>query len=528
MKNQNYVSQFQEYTYGEDDSGEWIEGAISLDSRLIKADPELSAVAEDLFPKVLKSIEDDNWIKNTDTTKSKPRLKYAFKTVLFNLYLAYLMNAPVRYSRSKENYRRDRRYGQLYFKYLRIIPVIETLRNLQLIRMKHGFRNKDNNCRKQSRMWAAEGLVEIFRNISRDRPLQVFQCDLDELVVLKDLKKKAAGYTDTANTNSMRQNLLRYNEFITTQQVKVISNGNREVSLHSLCHKLWIDCLKGKATLTDLQLNGSNDNATSDTSSNTIHNTYNNINTNISITRSFFQLIHSKLTNSTKLNEQSEKLSLKYFDINQLGFVLNNKRLYRVFNRNSFNLGGRFYGALYQTMPKEFRKDIHIGGEPTVELDYAAHHIRLLYNQLGVDYRVDPYLALTDDPEERKVFKMLLLIALNAETERKAIQGFRDACLTSGKLARLPLNNANIRELLQRVKDRHAPIAGYINSGAGCWLQNLDSQITERILMRMTDMGVPCLPVHDSYIVPKQFEERLRDAMTGEYKAVIGFEPVIG
>jgi hypothetical protein len=123
---------------------------------------------------------------------------------------------------------------------------------------------------------------------------------------------------------------------------------------------------------------------------------------------------------------------------------------------------------------------------------------------------------------------MLLLIALNAETERKAIQGFRDACLTSGKLGRLRLNNASIRELLQRVKDRHAPIAGYINSGAGCRLQNLDSQITERILMRMTDMAIPCLPVHDSYIVPEQHEDRLRDVMVGEYKAVLGFEPVIG
>ncbi|MBV5343104.1 hypothetical protein JZU68_05665, partial [bacterium] len=71
-------------------------------------------------------------------------------------------------------------------------------------------------------------------------------------------------------------------------------------------------------------------------------------------------------------------------------------------------------------------------------------------------------------------------------------------------------------------------IARYVNSGAGLKLQNLDSQITEAILMRMTDKGIPCLPVHDSYIVPQQYEDRLRDVMMEEYKAVIGYEPVIG
>ena len=58
-------------------------------------------------------------------------------------------------------------------------------------------------------------------------------------------------------------------------------------------------------------------------------------------------------------------------------------------------------------------------------------------------------------------------------------------------------------------------------------MQNLDSRITEGILMRMTDMAIPCLPVHDSYIVPKQHEDRLRDVMVSEYRAVLGFEPVI-
>lgn len=163
-----------------------------------------------------------------------------------------------------------------------------------------------------------------------------------------------------------------------------------------------------------------------------------------------------------------------------------------------------------------------------MELDYAAHHIRIPYHLEGIDYKDDPYLALTYDPEERKLFKKLLLIALNATSEKKAIGAFRSECIDVAWKTKLSLTNKSIAGLLERAREVHHRIAGYIHSGYGRRLQNLDSQITEGILMRMTDTGIPCLPVHDSYIVPKQFEERLRDVMTGEYKAVIGFEPVIG
>ncbi|MFZ0449115.1 MAG: hypothetical protein WAL98_07720 [Desulfatiglandaceae bacterium] len=47
------------------------------------------------------------------------------------------------------------------------------------------------------------------------------------------------------------------------------------------------------------------------------------------------------------------------------------------------------YGAWHINMPKEVRKCIRIDGEPACELDYKAHHIRMLYHEMGVDYRED-------------------------------------------------------------------------------------------------------------------------------------------
>ncbi|MDX9710543.1 MAG: hypothetical protein RBT64_13410, partial [Trichloromonas sp.] len=64
-------------------------------------------------------------------------------------------------------------------------------------------------------------------------------------------------------------------------------------------------------------------------------------------------------------------------------------------------------------------------------------------------------------------------------------------------------------------------------TGKGLTLQNLDSAITEDILISFMREGIPCLPVHDSYIVPARYKDRLYQKMMEAYEKVMGFEPVI-
>ena len=49
-------------------------------------------------------------------------------------------------------------------------------------------------------------------------------------------------------------------------------------------------------------------------------------------------------------------------------------RLHRVFNLNSFSLGGRFYGGWWLNIPSEYRADITIDGAPTVEIQGLPPH----------------------------------------------------------------------------------------------------------------------------------------------------------
>ena len=109
-----------------------------------------------------------------------------------------------------------------------------------------------------------------------------------------------------------------------------------------------------------------------------------------------------------------------------MDFTINAKSLHRVFNNIRFDNGGRFYGGFHESMPEKLRNCIRIDGQEIVELDYAAHHLRMPYHLLEIDYQNDPYLVLSDDKKERKIYKKLCLIAINATSETKAIKAFRE------------------------------------------------------------------------------------------------------
>lgn len=65
-----------------------------------------------------------------------------------------------------------------------------------------------------------------------------------------------------------------------------------------------------------------------------------------------------------------------------------------------------------------------------------------------------------------------------------------------------------------KLTERHKPIEEFFYSEKGGYLQWLDSQIAEAILLYFSDnFDQPCLPVHDSFIVDVRFSSFLRDIM---------------
>ena len=210
---------------------------------------------------------------------------------------------------------------------------------------------------------------------------------------------------------------------------------------------------------------------------------------------------------------------------------LHRKALYRVFNNSRFNQGGRFYGAWYQGYERWIRERITLDNKETVEIDFRGLHIILAYAMVGIDFHAstgedDPYLikdleySAEDLYKYRNLIKTTFLIMLNAKSENSAVKAvfskWKDNKEKSSvEKTEYPENvsHGQIKKLMVWIKNTHQPIAKLFNSGIGLDMQFLDSEIANRVLMKMIDKEMPVLPIHDSFVCKKQDEKVLREIM---------------
>jgi hypothetical protein len=219
---------------------------------------------------------------------------------------------------------------------------------------------------------------------------------------------------------------------------------------------------------------------------------------------------------------RSQTFLLKDIGVDRLVFRLNSESLHRIYNRGSFSCNGRAYGALHQNLAQSLRSLIRINGRPTVELDFSAYHIHMLYHREGIDYTEDPYVK-PGGPKMRDIFKAVGLVAINAGNPEPAYGAIREELDDRG--IPLPEMKHPLVSLVEMFRAAHPPIAKHLFSDAGINLQNLDSHIMNGILMRLMERDILGLPVHDSVIVQLEHQEVLREIMVREYKALMGFEP---
>ena len=201
---------------------------------------------------------------------------------------------------------------------------------------------------------------------------------------------------------------------------------------------------------------------------------------------------------------------------------------YRVFSRGDkrFKTHGRWYGGFWQQLPKkslDLRKDIYIDGEPTDEIDFSGLHPTLLALKHGKILKGDKYdlgQQVLDDlplPEQRRVVKELVLIAINSKTKKAAYLAYnkenRDHTLAHEKLDKL----------LATFIHKYPFLSSELCSDKGIELMYTDSQITEAVIRRFVADDKPVLPVHDSYIVKQSDHKYLKEVMQQACDEVLGY-----
>jgi hypothetical protein len=194
-----------------------------------------------------------------------------------------------------------------------------------------------------------------------------------------------------------------------------------------------------------------------------------------------------------------------------------NNFVHRIFNRNDWRCGGRFYGGWWQGVGAEFRKRIHINDQPTVEIDYQALHVAILAAQHGVVLDGDPYVLEgglvegLDTTSQRKLVKLLVLMSLNAQTKNAACSAFRDSA-PAGSQAK-SMKNTELFRVMDAFVEKHPFLAGDLCADRGIGLMNTDSWIAAHILRIFTRLQIPVLSVHDSFIIDYSMARRLKSGM---------------
>lgn len=217
--------------------------------------------------------------------------------------------------------------------------------------------------------------------------------------------------------------------------------------------------------------------------------------------------------------KKKDKVTNKAKDY-RLVINLSNKRVRRIFNKSTFNLGGRYYGGWWQNIPSKLREKIILNRDYTIETDYSGLHIYLLYALKGInfaDLEKEPYIyPKNNDPfGYRPIFKTMLLAAINSNDEAECIKAVQYEINMDRD--EYPDELPDLKTTYSDFKEYHTDIADMFCSKLGLKLQRWDSAIAESVVNVMTKAGVPVLVVHDSFICSKKEEAFLYDTMIKAY-----------
>ena len=419
--------------------------------------PEVKTLCDDLYDQAGMST-----LEPQGNRKPKRKVKESLRVLILDLYVKWLKDPSISigFSKGKESYTVGSRYNGLFIP-RKIIEVEELLVDAGYVEELPHFNSPDRTARSYTtRIRHTEALRGLFRKLTID----LHNIDAhanEECVILHDK------YVDDPDDDTNRK--IEYNdEDLPADELALVNTLRGQLTAYN---KLL------KHTFIDIP------SYTSSTFTRTIMN--------------------------GRYSGRKQTISLGP----------DNKFVIRVFNgglAGKWERGGRFYRGWWQQIDKEDRCKIYINDQPTLEVDFKAFHPNLLSNELGVKLSGDPYdlgkLVLPDvittNGEQREYVKLLVLMGINADSDKKAYQAFRNSD-RKDKLGQ-SLTDIQLAELLDAFIDKHPQFKGVLNTGQALRLMNIDSQIANLVIDHFTQKDIPILCIHDSFIIQHDKEPELR------------------
>ena len=242
----------------------------------------------------------------------------------------------------------------------------------------------------------------------------------------------------------------------------------------------------------------------------------------------------------TAYNELLRSVNIELRDLSGLTVLkdLNHQIVQRKFIDNGeldiqgqplFNSGGRSYSAWSSLSGSDERRHIYIDGQKTVEVDYQASALNIIYKALtGVVYAGDPYtISVGNVLIPRHLVKQIATTSLNSNTVEGNSSAIGNAYgkLDSSLKAEDKLKfsqykdikkKITIKDILEAFLTKHYLIRHMFLRGkeVGNKVQCLESDLVFAVVDELTKRSIPTLTVHDSFIVKATDKDILDTLMT--------------
>jgi hypothetical protein len=192
------------------------------------------------------------------------------------------------------------------------------------------------------------------------------------------------------------------------------------------------------------------------------------------------------------------------------------RHLTRIFNDGSFQRGGRLFGGFWISLSKQERlRHLRIENEPVASLDFAEAAVRMAYGLAGAQ------------PPEGDLYQLS-----GVSGTREGVKQVLNAALASSKpLERFPMGTrshfprwVSFDKVRNAIAQRHPALVPLFGSALALLFQHLESQVIVRSLLRLREMGVVALPVHDSLLVGLSHVTTASEVLKDSFKQLTGVE----
>lgn len=196
------------------------------------------------------------------------------------------------------------------------------------------------------------------------------------------------------------------------------------------------------------------------------------------------------------------------------------RRLRRIFNDGSFESGGRLNGGFWQHISSQERlTNLTISGSPIVSLDYGQTALRILYGMAKVTPQWTDGYVVPGLEGHREGVKKLLNSVLNRDTPITRYPAGQRSLFPPT----IPLWKA-----VRMIEEFHPPVRDLWRPRLGMELMFRESTILIEVLLRLIDLDIVALPVHDAVLVAEQHEEITKATMEDVFLRHTSVSPMVG